>query len=51
MAHGASTTSTNFAGGSCPPFLRGPILHPPFLNFGPVGNALKLPMASPLLLT
>ena len=43
-------TNSIFSRGCCPPFLGGAILHPPFLNFGPGRNALKLPQVSHILL-
>ena len=43
-------TNWTFFQGLLPPIFGGAILHPPFLNFGPGGNALKLPQVSHILL-
>ena len=50
MAAMRITNTTNLTGGYCPPILGGAILHPLFFNFGPGGNALKLPTVVHILL-
>ena len=52
MAAMRITNSTNLTGGSCPPILGGcDFCTPLFFNFGPGGNALKLPTVVHILLT
>ena len=51
MAAMRNLKNTNLTGGSCPPILGGVrFCTPLFLNFGPGGNALKLPKVVLLLL-
>ena len=45
------TKSKFFSGALAPHFWGGAFLHPPFLNLGPEGNALKSAQVGPLLLT